>query len=318
MKALTCGLLGLVWLLATNVAWAAPTMPIPLMQALKQVPPASSPLPTSSASSASGSSTKTCAPMCIVPMKGQTPQQAINAIEQAGHCTITQPPGSCKPATAASWSTMHFSTQGLQTLERLEGWSNQDNPKLGEIPGVCYDDGGAGKGNGTVGYGHMYSSGHTCLWLMQNPNTKAGAQYYFYKQHPLTQSTQITSDAVKLLEHDVQTKAIHPIEQQINVQLTQQQFDALVIWTFNVGGGNYSNPKISVADRGGLAASQALTDMNACNMSSVPSDFTHYDHVHGVVSCGSYRRDMVSGEIWIAGAYAVPRSAFPCPAGSVK
>jgi len=88
--------------------------------------------------------------------------------------------------------------------------------------------------------------------------------------------------------------------------------------SFNVGGGDYTNPKISVAQRGELAASAALQSMNTCQMSAVPSDFTHFDHVNGQVNCGLYRRDMVSSEIWISGSYTVPRDAFTCPTGSVK
>jgi GH24 family phage-related lysozyme (muramidase) len=150
---------------------------------------------------------------------------------------------------------------------------------------------------------------------MNHPNSIYSPRYNYYEQHPLKKGS---SAADQLLEHDVQSKAVVPIEQQVNVQLTQQQFDALVIWTFNTGGGNYTHPKVPVAQRGGLAASAALQSMNTCQMSAVPSDFTHYDHVNGQVSCGLYRRDMVSGEIWISDAYTVPRDAFTCPTGSVK
>ena len=323
MKTLACiVLLSLAGLWGACGAQAAPALPIPLMQALRQISPGGAALsPTPGTSPAPASTAQTCAPMCVTPMRGQTPQQAIDAIEQAGHCTISTPPGTCKPATAASWSKMQLSAQGLQTLERLEGWGTQNNPAKGEIPGVCYDDAG---GNGTVGYGHMYQKGLSCSDIAALPKTSPyyylTEQYNEYKKNPLTENGK-RADA--LLNQDVQSKAITSIEQQAHVQLTQQQFDALVIWVFNTGAG-------------GLSESNALKDMNACKMDSVPSDFTHFDHVTqkakkpepatcvpngkgtvSCVSCGLYGRDMVSGEIWISGSYTVPRNTFPCPKGSV-
>ena len=319
MKTLACiVLLSLAGLWGACGALAAPALPIPLMQALRQISPGGAALsPTPGTSPAPASTAQTCAPMCVTPMRGQTPQQAIDAIEQAGHCTISTPPGTCKPATAASWSKMQLSAQGLQTLERLEGWGTQNNPAKGEIPGVCYDD---SAGHGTVGYGHEYPLGKSCAWYMNHPNDPHSDQYNSFKLSPLTEGS---SAAVQLLKGDVQTKAVIPIKQQVHVQLTQQQFDALVIWVFNTGAG-------------GLSESNALKDMNACKMDSVPSDFTHFDHVTqkakkpepatcvpngkgtvSCVSCGLYGRDMVSGEIWISGSYTVPRNTFPCPKGSV-
>ncbi len=288
--------LGLAFLVLVGFAQAAPTLPLPLAQVLRQLPPPAAP---SSATAASSATPQTCAPMCVVPMKGQSVQQAINAIEQAGHCSISNPPGVCKPTSATYWSTMQLSAQGLQTLERLEGWSKQNNPAKGEIPGVCYDD---SAGHGTVGYGHEYRGGHSCAWLMNHPNTHAGAQYQQFKLHPLTKGSPA---AIQLLQGDVQGKAVTPITKHVKAQLSQQQFDALVIWVFNVGGG-----------KKGLLQSNALKNMNTCQLNAVPSDFTHYDHANGQVSCGLYRRDMVSGEIWVSGAYTVPRDSFPCPKDS--
>jgi GH24 family phage-related lysozyme (muramidase) len=227
-------------------------------------------------------------------------------------CAAAAAPQKCVPATPAYWKTMQLSPHGLQTLERMEGWSNQNNPAKGEIPGVCYDDSGK---HGTVGYGHEYPGGYSCAWYMNHPNDPHSHQYNSFKQHRLTKGS---ATATQLLRTDVQTKAISPIEQQVHVQLTQQQFDALVIWTFNVGGGKDSTPTLPVAKRGGLASSDALKNMNTCQMDAVPSDFTHFDHVNGNVSCGLYRRDMVSGEIWISGVYTIPRDTFACPKGSVQ
>jgi GH24 family phage-related lysozyme (muramidase) len=285
------------WMIVPGMALASPILSAPLAQVLQAAPPTA----LAASSAAQGAATSStgqpvCAPMCVVPRQGQSVQQTIDAIEQAAHCAISNPPGACKPASTSYWSTMQFSTQGLQTLERLEGWSNQNDPAKGEIPGVCYDDSG---GHGTVGYGHEYSKGRSCLWLMQNPKL-AGTLYQSLSKNPLAENS---TAAIQLLQEDVQTKAIIPIEQQVHVQLTQQQFDALVIWVFNVGAG-------------GLSESVALQSMNTCQMSAVPSDFTHYDHVNGPVSCGLYRRDMVSGEIWISDAYTVPRNTFACPKGS--
>lgn len=301
------------WMIVPGMALASPILSVPLAQVLQAAPP----LALAASSAAQGATTSStgrpaCAPMCVVSMKGQSVQQTIDTIEQAGRCSISNPPGTCKPTSAKYWSTMQFSAQGLQTLERLEGWSSQNNPKLGEIPGVCYDD---QAGHGTVGYGHEYPGGHSCAWHMNHPNDPNSQQYYSFKQVALIKGS---SRAGQLLASDVQSKAVVPIELRVNVQLTQQQFDALVIWTFNTGGGDYTRPEVPVNMRGGLAASDLLKNTNACSMSTVLSDFTHYDHFNGQVSCGLYRRDMVSSEIWISGSYTVPRDTFPCPKGSVK
>jgi len=244
--------------------------------------------------------------VCMALPPAQSASAALLNFQVQNQCTLREPAATCKPASTSYWSTMQFSTKGLHTLERMEGWSNQNHPRKGEIPGVCYDDSG---GHGTVGYGHEYPLGHTCAWYMNHPNSIYSPRYNYYEQHPLKKGS---SAADQLLEHDVQSKAVVPIEQQVHVQLTQQQFDALAIWTFNVGGGH---PRIH---KGGLSGSDALADMNTCKMSAVPSDFTHYDHVNGPVSCGLYRRDMVSGEIWVSGSYTVPRHTFACPTNSVK
>ena len=76
----------------------------------------------------------------------------------------------------------------------------------------------------------------------------------------------------------------------VNVPLTQNQFDALVSWTFNLGPGN-------------LQSSTMLTKLNEKSYDEVPSQMKLWNKAGGEVSPGLERRRnaeaaMFSGEDW--------------------
>ena len=71
--------------------------------------------------------------------------------------------------------------------------------------------------------------------------------------------------ALALFEQDIATEGSNPVNQRVRVQLTQEQFDALVSFTFNVG-------------PGGLRDSRLLRDINRsnCNPATIEADFLRY------------------------------------------
>ena len=80
------------------------------------------------------------------------------------------------------------------------------------------------------------------------------------------------------------------VNQYVKVPLTQNQFDALVSWTFNLGPGN-------------LKSSTMLTKLNEKNYDKVPSQMKRWNKAGGKVLRGLERRRnaeaaMFSGKDW--------------------
>ena len=80
------------------------------------------------------------------------------------------------------------------------------------------------------------------------------------------------------------------VNQYVKVPLTQNQFDALVSWTFNLGPGN-------------LKSSTMLTKLNEKNYAEVPSQMKRWNKAGGKVLRGLERRRnaeaaMFSGKDW--------------------
>ena len=154
--------------------------------------------------------------------------------------SCTPVPRSAK-AKVAYWQTLTVASQTISETARLEGWSLANDPSQGVVPGVCYND---QAGNGTVGYGHEYPGGHSCAYLAEN----SIPSYEHYLAHPLHPNG---PRARALLQNDIVTKAVTPINQYATKELTAQQLNALIPWVFNIG-------------KAGLHASDALANINAC------------------------------------------------------
>ena len=87
----------------------------------------------------------------------------------------------------------------------------------------------------------------------------------------------ITDDeCVALLNQDIARFAAF-VNHEVTIQLTQNDFDALVDFCFNVGPGN-------------LASSTLLRDLNAGNIQGAAAQFDNWQFSHGVKMAGLLRR----------------------------
>lgn len=93
----------------------------------------------------------------------------------------------------------------------------------------------------------------------------------------VTPGLTITQDqAQALLAHDV-GKAVTCVNHVVAIQLTQNEFDALVDFVFNLGAGAFTG-------------STMLRDLNAGNISAAAAQFDEWDHAGGAVVAGLLRR----------------------------
>jgi lysozyme len=153
-------------------------------------------------------------------------------------------------ATSDSRRLMSLSADGLMFIQRHEGYSVK-----------VYKD---SAGYPTIGYGHLIKSGED-----------------FSKGITLQQASQ-------LLAQDTKT-AVDNVNNKTTVGLTQTQFDALVDFTFNLGG---------LA----LAQSTLLKNINCGN--NVPAkNFTDWNHAGGKVVAGLTKRRMDEFNLFSKGDY---------------
>ena len=116
---------------------------------------------------------------------------------------------------------MNLSNYGIDALKRVEGCVMRDGRH------VIYDDktgqpvpaGGALAGGATIGYGHLIKPGENF-------------------RDSITEAV-----ATELLRADVSC-AEHAVRANIFCDLSQNQFDALVILAFNIGAKNFANSTV--------------------------------------------------------------------------
>ncbi len=135
------------------------------------------------------------------------------------------------PTSTSLINTYELSSNGLQFIAMHEGF----RPQL-------YDDAG---GHCTIGYGHLVHTG-TCNGG-EPADFKAG----------ITQT-----QGIEILNSDVQI-AVKAVNSKVIVQLNQNQFDAMVSFTFNIGAGGFSG-------------STVLNVLNAGKYENVPTELNRY------------------------------------------
>lgn len=129
------------------------------------------------------------------------------------------PAPSAPPGQSGPASHLTISENGVKMIEGFEGFS-----------ATAYPDPGTGGAPWTIGYGHTggVSPGETI--------TRAQAETY--------------------LEQDL-SSAENAVRQNVHVPLTQNQFDALVSLTYNVGANGYSG-LLATLNRGDYAGAQRM------------------------------------------------------------
>ena len=151
-----------------------------------------------------------------------------------------------------------LSTRGAKFIGRFEGFR-----------GALYND---AAGHCTIGYGHLVHHGRC--------NGKEPAEF---------RAGISEKRAAELLQQDAAVAAAEVVKN-VNVALNQAQFDALVSFVFNLGGGAF---------RG----STLLKRLNAGEYGAVPSELDRWVHAGGRRLEGLVRRRAAEGRLFREGKY---------------
>lgn len=152
-----------------------------------------------------------------------------------------------------------LSPKGARFIARFEGFRARAYNDAAEPP------------NATIGYGHM---------LHRGPITHADEGLVWSDAH-----------AIEVLGEDA-ASAARFVAANVHVFLTQQQFDALVSFTFNVG-------------TGAFAGSTVLRLVNAHEFAKVPAALMEWVHAGAVVLPGIVNRRRAEGELFVHGTYGI-------------
>jgi RHS repeat-associated protein len=168
---------------------------------------------------------------------------------QGGHWTDQSNPCHGADGCVATFDWNQPQTQDIAITSTIGGSVNATNISQAGLQftagceafrGKAYND---SNGNCTVGYGHLMHMG-SCT------------------ASELAQGAISRQAALAMLNQDM-SGAVAAVNNQVNVDLTQNQFDAMADFTFNVGAG-------------GLQQSAALQDVNSGNTGQVGGDFGHF------------------------------------------
>eukprot|EP01128_Nolandella_sp_AFSM9_P004669 TRINITY_DN212_c0_g1_i1.p2 TRINITY_DN212_c0_g1~~TRINITY_DN212_c0_g1_i1.p2 ORF type:complete len:172 (-),score=56.05 TRINITY_DN212_c0_g1_i1:118-633(-) len=142
-------------------------------------------------------------------------------------------------------------TEGVNLIKSFEGWRS-----------CWYKD---AAGYPTIGYGHLIKS-----------------------SDPYKQGSCITeAQGIALLKKDL-SSAENCLNKQIKVNISCNQFAALVSWAFNVG-------------CGASGSSTLMKKLNAGDSSAVPSELLRWNKAGGRVLAGLTRRRQAEGALWKKG-----------------
>ena len=143
---------------------------------------------------------------------------------------------------------MNISDNGLALIKKFEGFMSHRY--------LCP------AGKLTIGYGHVLQSGEEI-------------------DEPLSEQ-----DASDLLRNDVDTRYSPAVSGMLAGSVTQNQFDALCSFAYNLGAH-------------ALQTSTLLLNLNGGNVQAAAEEFLRWDHINGVVSDGLLRRRVTERAIFI-------------------
>lgn len=151
-----------------------------------------------------------------------------------------------------------LSDAGARFIARFEGFRSKP-----------YDD---PAGHCTIGYGHLVHRGRC-----------TGSE-------PAELRAGITEQRALRMLHADAAVAAEAVRTSVNVPLDQQQFDALLSFTFNLGAGN-------------LRSSTLLRKLNAGDYGSVPAELSRWNKAGGKVLRGLVKRREAEGALFRDGTY---------------
>ncbi len=151
-----------------------------------------------------------------------------------------------------------LSDAGARFIARFEGFRSKP-----------YDD---PAGHCTIGYGHLIHRGRC-----------TGSE-------PAELRAGITEQRALRILHADAAVAAEAVRTSVKVPLDQQQFDALVSFTFNLGAGN-------------LRSSTLLRKLNAGDYDSVPAELSRWNKAGGKVLRGLVKRREAEGALFRDGTY---------------
>lgn len=167
--------------------------------------------------------------------------------------------GGAEADAGTAKKALSLSDNGAQLIAGFEGFV----PEL-------YDD---VAGHCTIGYGHLVHLGNCSA----DPSKDTRGEQAF--------KDGITKErALELLKSDASI-AENAVNDSVSVGLTQNQFDALVSFTYNVGSGSFGG-------------SSLLIELNKKNYGKVPTELKKWDKAGGKESKGLGSRREKEAELW--------------------
>ena len=128
------------------------------------------------------------------------------------------------------------------------------------------------------------------VWTVAHGHTSAAGAPKVFPGMKVT-----AAEAEEILKRDL-GKYEAAVNSMVNVPLTQEQFDCLVSWCYNVGPGNF-------------AGSTLLRKLSSGDYASVPAELNKWTRAGKAILSGLVRRRKAEGALW--STKAVPVTATP-------
>jgi GH24 family phage-related lysozyme (muramidase) len=169
-----------------------------------------------------------------------------------------EPPGAGGSASDVFNNRCNISAEGI---EFMKSWEKGPSGSAALKP---YDDNGdLPGGNMTIGWGHV---------ILDGEDFSAGI-------------TVAQADSIFLTDL---RKSINDVNNSVHVSLTQEQFDALVSYSFNIGGLDFSPECLRKLNNGDYAGAALEMDIVTSNNVQLPGLVTRRDNEQNIFNDGIY------------------------------
>lgn len=184
---------------------------------------------------------------------------------------------------------------GVELVKRWEGLVDGDPSTPGLDPYICP------AGYWTIGWGHVVLDPETGDMLREKLVTNSrGRRVWTRNNEALARSIYpdgITEDeAEELLRSDLNIFG-SGVERLVKVELTDNQFAALVSWAFNVGLGRAANPARGIKGTG-MKGSTLLRLLNSGDYGAPLDELPKWNKIDGAASDGLSNRREDEAVLW--------------------